>query len=384
MRCERCQNTDPKYFYNDNGTYYCRRCIAFGRLDVGTVPKAYTYVPKRHRCNYDLEFQLTDQQLKASKEIVTHLAAGYDVLVYAACGAGKTELTMEPLKQALNAGKKVGIAISRRQVVLEIAQRMQRAFKTLKVVPVCQGFTEITEGDLIVCTMHQLYRYHQAFDLLVMDEVDAFPYKGNELLAAVARNGCKGRILYLTATPDSVMLKEVSEGRLKMVELFQRPHGHPLVLPLIKQLPVPLQLVSLLMIMRQQKKPMLIFVPTIELAQRYGLLFSPLFHCAALTSKTIEKDQIISRLRKRELDFIFTTTILERGITIPGVDVVVLQSDHPVFDEASLIQIIGRVGRSRDCPSGMGVFYCIRKTTAIKRCVRALEKMNETLVSNLF
>lgn len=299
-------------------------------------------------------------------------------------GAGKTELTMEPLKQALNAGKKVGIAISRRQVVLEIAQRMQRAFKTLKVVPVCQGFTEITEGDLIVCTMHQLYRYHQAFDLLVMDEVDAFPYKGNELLAAVARNSCKGRILYLTATPDSAMLKEVSEGRLKMVELFQRPHGHPLVLPLIKQLPVPLQLVSLLMIMRQQKKPMLIFVPTIDLAQRYGLLFSSLFHCAALTSKTIEKDQIISRLRKRELDFIFTTTILERGITIPGVDVVVLQSDHPVFDEASLIQIIGRVGRSRDCPSGMGVFYCIRKTTAIKRCVRALEKMNETLVSNLF
>ena len=384
MRCERCQNTDPKYFYNDKGTYYCRRCVAFGRLDVGTVPKAYTYVPKRHRCNYDLEFQLTDQQLKASKEIVTHLSAGYDVLVYAACGAGKTELTMEPLKQALNAGKKVGIAISRRQVVLEIAQRMQRAFKTLKVVPVCQGYTEITEGDLIVCTMHQLYRYHQAFDLLVMDEVDAFPYKGNELLAAVARNSCKGRILYLTATPDSAMLKEVSEGRLKMVELFQRPHGHPLVLPLIKQLPVPLQLVSLLMIMRQQKKPMLIFVPTIDLAQRYGLLFSPLFHCASLTSKTIEKDQIISRLRKRELDFIFTTTILERGITIPGVDVVVLQSDHPVFDEASLIQIIGRVGRSRDCPSGMGVFYCIRKTTAIKRCVRALEKMNETLVSNLF
>lgn len=86
MRCERCQNTDPKYFYNDKGTYYCRRCIAFGRLDVGIVPKAYTYVSKRHRCNYDLEFQLTDQQLKASKEIVTHLAAGYDVLVYAACG----------------------------------------------------------------------------------------------------------------------------------------------------------------------------------------------------------------------------------------------------------------------------------------------------------
>ena len=128
---------------------------------------------------------------------------------------------------------------------------------------------------------------------------------------------------------------------------------------------------------------MLIFVPTIELAQRYGLLFSTLFRCASLTSKTAEKDVVIERLKRHELDFLFTTTILERGITIHGVDIAVLQSDHTVFDEASLIQIIGRVGRSRDCPSGMGYFFCMKRTMAIKRCQRALEKMNETLVSDL-
>lgn len=383
MKCERCLNTDPKYFYNDRGVWYCRKCVAFGRLDVGVKPVVYTYQGKRHRCTYELEFKLSEKQLKVSKEIVSDLEAGYDVLVYAACGAGKTELTMEPLKRALNAGLKVGIAISRRQVVLEIAKRMQNAFKTLKVVPVCQGYTDVTEGDLIVCTMHQLYRYHQAFDLLVMDEVDAFPYKGNELLEAIAKNSCKGRILYLTATPDEKMLKEVEEGRLKMVELFQRPHNHPLVLPTIKRLPIPLQLISLFLIIRRQEKPMLIFVPTIELAQRYGLLFSIFFRCTSLTSKTIAKDIIIERLKRHELDFLFTTTILERGITIHGVDIAILQSDHAVFDEASLIQIIGRVGRSRDCPSGMGYFFCMKKTMAIKRCQRALEKMNETLVSDL-
>lgn len=383
MKCERCLNTDPKYFYNDRGIWYCRKCVAFGRLDVGAKPAIYTYQGKRHRCTYELEFTLSDQQLKVSKEIVAYLEEGHDVLVYAACGAGKTELTMEPLKRALNAGQKVGFAISRRQVVLEIAKRMQSAFKTLKVVPVCQGYTDVIEGDLIVCTMHQLYRYHQAFDLLIMDEVDAFPYKGNELLEAIAHNSCKGRILYLTATPDERMLKEVEAGKLKMVELFQRPHGHPLVLPTIKRMPVPLQLIKLFLIMCKQEKPMLIFVPTIELAQRYGLLYSAFFRCAALTSKTIEKEVIIERLRRHELDFIFTTTILERGITIHGVDIAILQSDHAVFDEASLIQIIGRVGRSRDCPFGMGYFFCMKKTTAIKRCQRALEKMNETLVPDL-
>ena len=39
MQCERCKNTDPKYFAYDHGIYYCRKCIAFGRLDVGEKPK---------------------------------------------------------------------------------------------------------------------------------------------------------------------------------------------------------------------------------------------------------------------------------------------------------------------------------------------------------
>ncbi len=383
MKCERCQNTDPKYFYNDEGIWYCRKCIAFGRLDVGNKPIPYSGKGKKHRCNYELAFKLSEEQLKASREIVDNLEAGYDVLVYAACGAGKTELTMEPLKRALNAGLKVGIAISRRQVVLEIAQRMQKAFKTIKVVPVCQGYTEITDGDCIVCTMHQLYRYPQAFDLLVMDEVDAFPYKHNEVLEAVAMNSCKGRILYLTATPEDAMLEKVAAGQLKMVELFQRPHKHPLVLPTLCYLPNSLQLIHLFFIMRKQSKPMLIFVPTIAKANQLNRWFSLLFPCAALTSKSEDKDELIAKLKAGELQFLFTTTVLERGITIHGVDIAVLNADHPVFDEASLIQIIGRVGRSSDCPSGLGLFYCMRQTTAIKRCRHALEKMNETLMSNL-
>ena len=59
----------------------------------------------------------------------------------------------------------MGFAISRRQVVLEIAQRLRQAFPTLHIVEVTQGYTTITDGDIIVCTMHQLYRYPDGFDL---------------------------------------------------------------------------------------------------------------------------------------------------------------------------------------------------------------------------
>ena len=92
---------------------------------------------------------------------------------------GKTEICFESICGYLAQGKKVGFAISRRQVVLEIANRLRRAFPELSVCEVAQGYTQVTDADLIVCTTHQLYRYPYAFDLLILDELDAFPFVGN-------------------------------------------------------------------------------------------------------------------------------------------------------------------------------------------------------------
>ena len=83
---------------------------------------------------------------------------------------GKTEICFESICGYLAQGKKVGFAISRRQVVLEIANRLRRAFPELSVCEVAQGYTQVTDADLIVCTTHQLYRYPYAFDLLILDE----------------------------------------------------------------------------------------------------------------------------------------------------------------------------------------------------------------------
>ena len=114
---------------------------------------------------------------------------------------------MDVICKGLRKGWKVGFAISRRQVVLEIQERMQQAFADIKVIAVCEGHTDVIDGDLIICTMHQLYRYHQSFDLLIMDEVDAFPYRGNAILQQIAMHACIHQKIYLTATPDESMLE---------------------------------------------------------------------------------------------------------------------------------------------------------------------------------
>jgi len=384
MECKRCGNKDPLYFaydpYHEN--YYCRKCIAFGRINVGEAVIKKEYAVCTKTCHMVLNYPLTPLQNNAIKEIRRYEEAHRDVLVYAACGAGKTELVMDSIERYINMGKKVGFAIARRQVVLEIKERMAKAFPMLHVIAVCEGYTDVTDGDLIICTMHQLYRYPQAFDLLIMDEIDAFPYRGNALLETIARQACKGQTLYLTATPDDDLKKKVKEGALAMVELFQRPHGYPLIVPKIVHTLAFLQFVYLLHFLRQCKKEhiqVLVFVPTIQMAHHYHLLLHHMFRCTSFTSQTENKEDVIESFHKQRYDALICTTVLERGITIKGIYVIILHADHAVFQEASLVQIIGRVGRNMEMPDGKGVFLCSRVTQDIKRCVQTIQRMNETL-----
>lgn len=370
------------YFYNDNGIYYCRKCILFGRIDVGKSPAKKGYRKKCFNVHYHLNYELTTYQKQAAAQLCDYLKQGQNVLVYAATGAGKTEMVMQSIETYLRLGKKVGMAIARRQVVLEIKERMQKAFPTLEVIAVCEGHTRKIDGDLIICTMHQLYRYHETFDLLIMDEVDAFPYYNNEVLAAIAMHSCIGEIIYLTATPDLHLTKQIKDGSLQVVKLFKRPHGKPLVMPKVIKLPHFLQFIYLYLFLKRQlqlQKQVLVFVPTLHLSQELNKYFSHLFKTAAFSSQTIEKDRLIQDFKMKKYDFLFCTTILERGITIEGVNVCVIHADHKVFNEASLIQIFGRVGRSMRIPDGDALLLCTNANSAIKKCLSIIEEMNHSI-----
>ena len=169
MKCPRCLNTDKRYFYKGSRGWYCRRCISFGRVMLEEDSSQAVLSPVTSGSEeYVLKYPLTPYQKEVSHQCA--LAAGKtDVLINAVCGAGKTELILESAAKMLAQGKKVCFAIPRRQVVLELSQRLQACFPHAQVAPVCGGHTDVTDGDLIVCTTHQLYRYYQAFDLLILD-----------------------------------------------------------------------------------------------------------------------------------------------------------------------------------------------------------------------
>ena len=379
MKCPRCKNEDPSWFYKGSKGWYCRRCISFSRvlIEEDLKPAEMETVSDGSE-EYTLAYPLSEAQERIGRECARYSQIA-DVLLCCCCGSGKTEMTVYTIAEALKKKQRICFAIARRQVVLELAQRLQEIFVNADVIAVCGGHTERLQADLIVCTTHQLYRYTGAFDILILDEPDAFPFKGNPVLHAIADTSCRGHKIYLTATPDAVLRQRVQDREMLCMTLNQRPHGHPLPVPVLRIGPsVYLFVMLIIWIYRHREHPRMVFVPTIADAAAMGRILKVLFHGYVCTSKTEDRDEVIQAFRSESAGLIVATTVLERGVTIPGVDVCVWEADSPVFDEASLIQMSGRAGRTFKKPDGDCLFLLKQRSLLAERCVRKLKEANRS------
>lgn len=362
MKCLKCQNDDERYFFYHQGDRICRKCITF---QEGLLEHEVLSIHEEIDAEYTLSFDLSERQKELSSRLVQFIEEGHDVLVYAACGCGKTEIILELLKDQLSKGLKIGIAIPRRQVVLELKERLSKYFKKLNVVAVCEGYTDDVFGDLVICTTHQLFRYENYFDIIIVDEPDAFPFYNNDLLQNILKLAYRRNVVYLTATPDSNM------KQLKTLSLFRRFHGVDLMVPKVCVHFKFILYLELYRFIRSHQKVM-VFVPTIKLA----MIFSKLFKTPCIHSKTSHKEALIKGFENEEFKVLITTTIMERGVTFKGVDICVLYANHHVFTEASLIQIAGRVGRVASHPTGEGLFLCESRSEKVETCIKTLNMMN--------
>ena len=360
------------FYFGERGRY-CRKCIKFGNV----VPVEDD--SREVDAEYILKFELTDKQKRISDELCNSIDRSRDVLLERVCGRGKTELVFEVISQQLRKGRKVGFTIARRQVVLEIASRLKKAFPGLKVVPVCQGYTSDITGDIVVCTTHQLFRFPDYFDLLIIDEPDAFPFKNDETLKGIAANSCRGNTVYLTATPDNKLKNMAADGRIEHLYLSRRPHDHDLCVPEVYYGNKAELLIRGITWLRRQlllNRKVMIFVSSMARGTRIYELLKRFVSCCYVSSKTDGRDDIIADFKNGKYQIIVTTLILERGITIDNVQVLVWLRENRVFDEASLTQISGRVGRSFANPDGECLFLCEGRSESVDDCIRSVVRAN--------
>ncbi|GAP00976.1 putative ATP-dependent DNA helicase/translocase [Fructobacillus fructosus] len=78
----------------------------------------------------------------------------------------------------------------------------------------------------------------------------------------------------------------------------------------------------------------------------------------------------VADMRAGHYRYLVSTTILERGVTLPKLQVVILGADDPTFTKEALLQMAGRVGRSRVATEG--VVFAVASGPA--RTIRAAQK----------
>ncbi len=427
----------PAVVRDDAGRWQCLRCGARDRIDVGVCVRCgrdacaactecarlgaaracegVVWAPpvlRSRRATTDekllqLDIELSPAQRQAAERLLGTEAKR--ALVWAACGAGKTEVVYPLIERALQQGSDVLFAVPRRDIVVELGRRVQAAFPGVPVHALYGGSPgKFADARLVVATTHQVMRLYRRFDLVVLDEVDAFPYRGSAVLRrAVERaRAPDGRLVYMTATPSESMLRRAGSPGWCLAMIPARHHGRPLPVPAFlihkgmerlrealeqgtRPPGIPRQVAELFQRLVGSGRPLLVFVPTVRLVAPTAKLIDGVLRSGArpaadalplaygIHSRDPRRDALRESFRRGEFPVLVATTVLERGITISGVQAVVMWADFErVFDGATLIQMAGRVGRTREQPDGEVHFVAARITRPMHEARARISELN--------
>ncbi|KRK40099.1 DNA helicase [Loigolactobacillus bifermentans DSM 20003] len=395
VQCHRCHTiSQQRDVALCDGQFYCPACLQLGRIDsrgeLISLPEPNQFQVRPPLLTWS--GQLTPQQQQVSQAILTGFQHQQQRLVWAVTGAGKTEMLFEGLAWALTQGWRVAIAAPRIDVCLELMPRLQAAFQKTPILLLYGGQTEAYRyTQFVLCTTHQLLRFYHAFDVLVIDEVDAFPYARNAVLQVATQQALKptGRRLYLTATPSAALKHQVQVGQLQLSYLPRRYHGHPLAQPRVWVTPgwqrqlvrqrLTWRLKQLLQQKIQRQQAFLLFVPRIALLAPLAACLkqlAPHLRFETVHAADPQREAKILAMRQQRYQALITTTILERGVTFANIDVIVLGADDPVFTTAALVQMAGRTGRKAAYPEGQVDFMVQGYNRSIKAACRQIRQMN--------
>ena len=397
--CQRCLNEEIAYFghfeYDNKQVIYCRKCLDFGMISTETklyrTASNHVILPQVGILNKD--FQLSFLQERASnfsKEILEKKQTG---MVWAVCGAGKTEMMFESISEALTAGKRVCWAIPRSDVVIDLAPRIKTAFPHATVVTLHGNSDEKANyGDIIVTTVHQMIRFYQAFDFLIIDEVDAFPYTFDGMLVRIAKRACKveAATIYLSATPSRSDQSKIKAKQLQSCIIPARYHLYPLDVPKYKwcgnfyqqvaKSKVPHAARNWVNRKIKEKRRALLFVPTIDCGLKFQKALQKKMNMAIDFVYSSDPDRLekVANFKEGKGQFLITTMILERGVTIPNIDVAIFSTEHDIYEESALVQISGRVGRNPKWPTGEVIFFHHGITKAMEDAKNQIINMNKS------
>lgn len=335
-----------------------------------------------------LPFKLTDDQVKATMEIVTDLtqAKPMNRLLVGDVGTGKTIVASLACRQVVLAGRSAAFIAPTQILATQHATNLQKIFPdlTIKLITSLTKHTEpTTEPTLYIGTHSVINRFDSIKpSLIIYDEQHRFGVKHRSPAFHLDQTKTKTypHLLTMTATPIPRSLMLTIFAHLELSVISNPPAGRIPVktwlVPEHKRADSLTWLQAQLFTHPDRPGQALVVCPFIDPSDSEALenvaaataTFEMLkAACAAdqrinielLHSKLkpAEKDDIIKRLFANQIRILVTTPIVEVGVDIPAADIMIIEAAER-FGLASLHQLRGRVGRSGQ--EG----YCLLFTTS--------------------
>src|SRR5947207_11779695 len=322
-----------------------------------------------------LPFKPTEAQKRVLAEIVADLEkpAPMNRLLQGDVGSGKTMVAFEAAVIAIENGTQAALMapteilavqhfLSARRTLGKAGYRAELLISGLKPAEKQASLGRIRTGEAqLVIGTHTLIEENVAFarlGFLAIDEQHRFGVlQRKRLMDKAASHGPRPHVLVLTATPiprtlsltlygdlDVSVLDELPPGRTPIVtrvtserhlpgvwEALRREvaagHQAYIVYPVIEESKLELK-AAIEAYERLSKEAF----PTLKLGLLHGRLASE------------EKDEVMQRFHRNEVQILVTTTVVEVGVDVPNATVMVIEHAER-FGLAQLHQLRGRIGR---------------------------------------
>ncbi len=348
--------------------FLAARKSGFKKGAAPVIPASKEWVDKLLKV---LPFQLTKAQVRVFHEIEKDLMSGVPMhrLVQGDVGSGKTMVALMAALTAIESGYQVALMAPTEILAEQHLQNMQKFLKDsgLKMT-LLSGKTKASERkkifedllageiDLLIGT-HALIEEEVKFKnlgLVIIDEQHRF---GVEQRGILKSKGNSPHFLVMTATPIPRTLAMTVYGDLDVSVIDEMPPGRT---PIQTRVVFQSKRAQVLDFMKQQiqKGRQAYFVYAlveesekidlknaveeydklkIEFPQiRFGLLHGQM--------KPQEKEEMMDKMRRHEIDVLVSTTVIEVGVDVPNANMMVIENAER-FGLSQLHQLRGRVGR---------------------------------------
>ena len=327
-----------------------------------------------------LEFELTEAQKKVIKEIHSDLKNSISMnrLLQGDVGSGKTIVSI--LVSALAVGNSVQVAIMAPTEILatqhyhSFKTELERAnipctlllgnMKKSERIPILDG---LENGKIpVVIGTHALIQDDVIFKnlgLVIVDEQHRF---GVNQRAKLIEKGINPHFLAMTATPIPRTLSITYHGDMDLSIIDEMPANR---IPVVTKVVEPARLGKVYKFIKEEVaagRQCMVIYPLVEESEKSDLAAAVDAHqeldekffpdlCVGLVHgrmKADEKDDMMEKFSKNEINILVSTTVVEVGVDIPNATVMVVEHAER-FGLTQLHQLRGRVGR------GAEKSYCV-------------------------